>query len=65
MLNESYKAKTVFGRPKFDLAVITSCSNVASIWALSECVQIKEVALLLQDISLTLPFPNKKLTLLL
>lgn len=65
MLSESDKAQTVFGRPKLDFAVITSCSNVASIWAISKRVQIKEVALLLYDISLTLPFPNKQLTLLL
>jgi hypothetical protein len=47
MLSESDKAQTVFGRPKLDLAVITSCSNVASIWAICKRVQIKEVALLL------------------
>ena len=65
MLSEGDEAQTVFRRPEFYLSIVTSRCHIAAIRAISEWVKIKEMALLLQNISLALPLPNKQLPLLL
>ena len=64
MLCECDEAEAVFGGPELDLAIITTCCKEIAIWRVGDSIQVEEVTLLLEDVSLTLPLPNKELALL-
>ena len=64
MLGEGDETESVLDCPQFDFAVVASRRDHRSIRRVRHSVQIKEVALLLQDVCLTLPLPNEELPLL-
>lgn len=65
MVSESGETKTVFGCPELYFAIVTTSRDVCPIGGVTNNVQVKEVALLFEDVSLALPFPDEKLPLIL
>ncbi len=64
MFRECDKWEIILSGPKFNLSIVSSCGYKSSIIWVSKSIEIEEVTLLLEDISLGFPFPYKKLTLL-
>jgi hypothetical protein len=65
VIRESDETETVLRRPQFDFAIITTGGNIAAIRRVRDCVQVKEVPLLFENVCLALPFPDEQLALVL
>jgi len=65
VIRESDETEAVLRRPQLDFAIITTSGNIAAIRRVRDCVQVKEVPLLLEHVCLALPFPYEQLALVL
>ena len=65
MIREGDEAKGILDCPELYFTVIATSSNHGAIRRVGHRVKVEEVSLLLENVRLTLPLPDEKLTLFL